>query len=91
MIAGKALIMSIHIPISDSLVDVLDRVLDKGIVIDAWVRISLQRSTLELNSLTNGNFVLSSAEVYEGYGEHSRKRELLSDLFPYWRKDLWTK
>ena|SRR5882672_3123733 len=26
---------------SSSLVDVLDRVLDKGIVIDAWVRISL--------------------------------------------------
>lgn len=26
---------------SSSLIDVLDRVLDKGIVIDAWVRISL--------------------------------------------------
>jgi hypothetical protein len=26
---------------SSSLVDVLDRVLDKGIVIDAWIRVSL--------------------------------------------------
>jgi gas vesicle structural protein len=26
---------------SSSLIDVLDRILDKGIVIDAWVRISL--------------------------------------------------
>ena len=26
---------------SSSLIDVLDRVLDKGIVIDAWVRVSL--------------------------------------------------
>ena len=28
-------------PGGTSLIDVLDRVLDKGIVIDAWVRISL--------------------------------------------------
>ena len=28
-----------------SLIDVLDRVLDKGIVIDAWVRVSLVGST----------------------------------------------
>jgi gas vesicle structural protein len=27
-------------PVHDSLVDVLDRVLDKGIVIDAWVRVA---------------------------------------------------
>ena len=28
-------------PSGSSLIDVLDRVLDKGIVIDAWVRVSL--------------------------------------------------
>ena len=83
--------MPIHISTSDSLGDVLDRVLDKGIVIEPWVRISLRRGILRLNSATVENFVLSSAEIYEGYGEDSRKRELLSDLFPYWRKDLWTK
>ncbi len=27
---------------SSSLIDVLDRILDKGIVVDAWVRISLE-------------------------------------------------
>jgi gas vesicle structural protein len=30
-----------RVPGSSSLIDVLDRVLDKGIVVDAWVRISL--------------------------------------------------
>jgi gas vesicle structural protein len=30
-----------RVPTASSLIDVLDRVLDKGIVIDAWVRISL--------------------------------------------------
>jgi hypothetical protein len=30
-----------RVPGSSGLIDVLDRVLDKGIVIDAWVRISL--------------------------------------------------
>ncbi len=30
-----------RVPGSSSLIDVLDRILDKGIVIDAWVRISL--------------------------------------------------
>jgi len=30
-----------RIPGSSSLIDVLDRILDKGIVVDAWVRISL--------------------------------------------------
>lgn len=30
-----------RVPGGSSLIDVLDRVLDKGIVIDAWVRISL--------------------------------------------------
>ena len=30
-----------RVPGGTSLIDVLDRVLDKGIVIDAWVRVSL--------------------------------------------------
>jgi len=30
-----------HAPASSSVLDVLDRVLDKGIVVDAWVRFSL--------------------------------------------------
>jgi hypothetical protein len=31
---------------SSSLVEVVDRILDKGIVIDAWVRVSLGRDGL---------------------------------------------
>jgi len=30
-----------HVPTTANIVDVLDRVLDKGIAIDAWMRISL--------------------------------------------------
>jgi gas vesicle structural protein len=30
-----------RVPGSSSLIDVLDRILDRGIVVDAWVRISL--------------------------------------------------
>ncbi|HJT52341.1 MAG TPA: gas vesicle protein GvpJ [Candidatus Angelobacter sp.] len=80
--------ISIHFPTSDSLVDVLDRVMDKGIVVESWMHISLHGLIPVLNDCS---LVLSSAEVYQGYGEDSRKRELLGDLFPYWRKDLWTK
>ncbi len=37
-----------------SLIDVLDRVLDKGIVIDAWVRVSL--AGIKNASTTNGHW-----------------------------------
>lgn len=49
-----------------SLVDVLDHVLDKGIVIDAWVRVSL----LGLELLTvEARIVLASVDTYLKYAE----------------------
>jgi gas vesicle structural protein len=49
-----------------SLIDVLDRVLDKGIVIDAWARLSLVG--IELLSL-EARVVVSSVETYLQYAE----------------------
>ena len=44
-----------------SLIDVLDRVLDKGVVIDAWVRVSL--AGIDLMTLQARIFV-ASIETY---------------------------
>ena len=47
-----------------SIIDVLDRVLDKGIVIDAWVRVSL----VGIDLLTiEAPFVVASIETYLQY------------------------
>lgn len=48
----------------DNLVDVLDRVLDKGIVVDAWVRVSLVG--IELVTV-EAHIVIASIETYRGY------------------------
>src|ERR687884_197024 len=49
-----------------SLVDVLDRVLDKGIVIDAWVRVSL----VGIDLITvEARVVVASIETYLKYSE----------------------
>ena len=49
-----------------SLVDVLDRVLDKGIVIDAWVRVSL----VGIDLITvEARVVVASVETYLKYAE----------------------
>jgi hypothetical protein len=51
-------------PASTSLIDVLDRVLDKGIVIDAWVRVSL----VGIDLLTiEARVVVASIESYLSY------------------------
>jgi hypothetical protein len=83
--------MAVHIATSESLIDVLDRVLDKSIVFESWVRINVVGISMVITENICGSFVLSSAAVYEGYGKNSRKRELIENVFPYWRKDLWTK
>jgi hypothetical protein len=49
-----------------SLIDVLDRVLDKGIVIDAWVRISLVG--IDLIS-EQARVVVASSETYLRYAD----------------------
>ena len=66
-----------------SLIDVLDRVLDKGIVIDAWVRVSL----VGIDLITvEARVVVASIDTYLKYSEAvgitapvSRPRELVAD------------
>ena len=49
-----------------SLIDVLDRVLDKGIVIDAWVALSV----IGINIVTvDARIVVASIETYVKHGE----------------------
>jgi hypothetical protein len=53
-------------PGGSSLIDVLDRVLDKGIVIDAWVRISL----VGIDLITvEARVVVASIDTYLRYAD----------------------
>ncbi|MCY7332725.1 MAG: gas vesicle structural protein GvpA [Pseudanabaena sp. CAN_BIN31] len=51
---------------SSSLAEVIDRILDKGIVIDAWVRVSLVG--IELLSI-EARIVIASVDTYLKYAE----------------------
>ncbi|MEI6044084.1 MAG: gas vesicle structural protein GvpA [Chloroflexota bacterium] len=51
---------------SSSLVEVIDRILDKGIVIDAWARVSLVG--IELVAI-EARVVIASVETYLKYAE----------------------
>ena len=51
---------------SSSLVEVVDRILDKGIVVDAWVRVSLVG--IELLAV-EARVVVASVETYLKYAE----------------------
>jgi gas vesicle structural protein len=51
---------------SSSLVEVVDRILDKGVVVDAWVRISLVG--IELLAIET-RVVIASVETYLKYAE----------------------
>jgi gas vesicle structural protein len=53
-------------PVSSSLAEVIDSILDKGIVIDAWVRISLVG--IEIISI-EARAVVASVETYLKYAE----------------------
>ena len=53
-------------PVSSSLAEVVDSILDKGIVIDAWVRISLVG--IEVISI-EARAVVASVETYLKYAE----------------------
>jgi hypothetical protein len=78
------------VPNTDDLISVLDRVLDKGIVMDKWACLALQ----ETGPAISGNRVsVASSAVYVGYGTRGTWREdlELEDLFPFWRRDLWSK
>jgi len=51
---------------SSSLVEVIDRILDKGIVVDAWARVSLVG--IELLAI-EARIVIASVETYLKYAE----------------------
>jgi len=51
---------------SSSLVEVIDRILDKGVVIDVWVRVSLVG--IELLAV-EARVVVASVETYLKYAE----------------------
>ena len=51
---------------SSSLVEVVDRILDKGVVIDAWVRVSLVG--IELLAV-EARVVMASVETFLKYAE----------------------
>jgi hypothetical protein len=58
-----------------SLIDVLDRVLDKGIVIDAWVRVSL----VGIDLLTvEARVVVASIDTYIKYSEAVGQTSMVS-------------
>jgi Gas vesicle protein len=80
---------------TEYLISVLDRVLDKGIVLESWVRIvlnGLEPVSVDARLSAAGISVEASA-VYLGYDELGAWVELdkSGNLFPCWRRDLWTK
>jgi hypothetical protein len=81
---------------TDDLISVLDRVLDKGIVLESWARLSLQESgfsNADSRIPAGSKISVESSAVYVGYGSRGSWREdvELDDLFPFWRRDLWSK
>jgi hypothetical protein len=82
------------VPNTDDLISLLDRVLDKGIVLDKWACLSLQESGLtpaDSSIPSDYRITVASSAVFVGYGKRGTWREdlELDDLFPFWRRDLW--
>jgi gas vesicle structural protein len=66
-INNRRFIMAVEKTIgSSSLVEVIDRILDKGVVVDAWVRVSLVG--IELLAI-EARVVVASVETYLKYAE----------------------
>ncbi|HYK97082.1 MAG TPA: gas vesicle protein GvpJ [Candidatus Acidoferrales bacterium] len=58
-------------PGGSSLIDVLDRILDKGIIIDAWIRVSL----VGIDLITvEARVVVASIDTYLRYADASASR-----------------
>jgi hypothetical protein len=79
---------------TDDLISVLDRVLDKGIVLESWARLSLHESGLtsaDARVPSGSKISVESSAVYVGYGDRGTWREdpELEHLFPYWHRDPW--
>ena len=82
------------VPNTDDLISVLDRVLDKGIVLESWARLSLQESgfgNVDSRVPADSKISVESSAVYVGYGTRGSWREDLEmeDLFPFLRGDRW--
>lgn len=80
---------------TDDLISLLDRVLDKGIVMDKWASLALQESGFGAadSRIPSGSKIsVESSAVYVGYGTRGTWRADLDleDLFPFWRRDLWS-
>jgi hypothetical protein len=82
--------MNLHIPISEDLISILDRVLDKSIVVESWIHVGLEGVELRV---ADARACVTSSSVYVGYGDrgHWQEAKDLENLFPFWRRDLWTK
>jgi hypothetical protein len=80
--------MSLHVPISEDLVSVLDRVLDQGIVLEAWVEVELHGTDLWVG---DAHASVARSAVSVGYGEqaHWEEGKRGESLFPYWQYDPW--
>ena len=66
-------------PDVSSLAEVLDRILDKGIVVDAWVRVSL----VGIEILTvEARVVIASVDTFLHYAEEITKIEQASIAVP---------
>ena len=70
------------------LIDTLDRILDKGIVVDNWVRISLVGGVLPPERVRHVSVERISVQTT---GQRPVESDGLENLFPYWRRDLWSK
>jgi gas vesicle structural protein len=66
-------------PAGGSLIDVLDRVLDKGIVVDAWVRVSLVG--IDLITL-EARIVVASIATYLQYSDIVEEMPTISGPTP---------
>jgi hypothetical protein len=83
---------------TDDLISVLDRVMDKGIVLESWARLSLQEAGLASSDITvpaRSRISVESSAVYVGYATRGAWRHDLDkekeDMFPLRRLELWKK
>ena len=68
-----------HSPDSGSLAEVLDRVLDKGMVVDAWARVAL----VGIEILTiEARVVVASVDTFLHYAEEITKVEQAAIMAP---------
>ena len=71
----------------NDLVETLDRILDKGIVVNQEVAIS-PAGVLPLKAIEK---VRIESISIQPHGSYAMDTDDLGDLFPYWRRDFWTK